>query len=345
MNRGLPRHQRDLGLKVSTSNLCSEITLPTGLDHRDEERTAVCCLSSLNVETWYQWCDQPEFIDDVMRFLDNVLTHFIEVAPAGMKRARYAALRERSVGLGIMGFHSFLQAQGILFESALAKSWNFKMFRKIRRDADAASVALAKERGPCPDAAERGVTARFSHKLAIAPTASISIICGGTSACVEPIPANIYTHKTLSGAFSVRNPHLAKVLAVKGADTQHTWQSIIEHEGSVAHLDMLSEHEKMVFRTAFEIDQRWIIDLAADRTPFICQSQSLNLYIPADVDKWDLHMLHFTAWQRGIKSLYYCRSKSISRAGFAGQLAKNGDQAAPAGISTRTDYEECLACQ
>ena len=240
VNSALPKHQRELGLKVSTSNLCSEITLPTGTDHRGQDRTAVCCLSSLNVETWEQWCDEPRFIEDILRFLDNVLTHFIEVAPEGMKRARYAALRERSVGLGIMGFHSFLQAKGIPFESALAKSLNLKMFRKIRRDADAASVSLAKERGPCPDALERGVMARFSHKLAIAPTASISIICGGTSACVEPIPANVYTHKTLSGAVSVRNPHLAKLLMAKGADTLEVWQSIVEHEGSVAHLDVLT---------------------------------------------------------------------------------------------------------
>ncbi|RDV04191.1 ribonucleoside-diphosphate reductase subunit alpha [Undibacter mobilis] len=345
VNRALPKHQRELGLKVSTSNLCSEITLPTGVDHRDEERTAVCCLSSLNVETWDQWCDEPYFIDDVLRFLDNVLTHFINVAPDGMKRARYAALRERSVGLGIMGFHSFLQSKGVPFESAMAKSWNFKMFRKIRRDADAASVALAKERGPCPDAMERGVMARFSHKLAIAPTASISIICGGTSACVEPIPANIYTHKTLSGAISVRNPHLAKLLRAKDADTPEVWQSIIEHEGSVAHLDMLSEQDKLVFRTAFEIDQRWVIELAADRTPFICQSQSINVYLPADIDKWDLHMLHWTAWKKGLKSLYYCRSKSISRAAFVGQ---QGEKASPAEALTtpvRADYEECLACQ
>jgi ribonucleoside-diphosphate reductase alpha chain len=304
----------------------------------------VCCLSSLNVETWDEWCDVPGFIEDVMRFLDNVLTHFITVAPDGMKRARYAALRERSVGLGVMGFHSFLQAHGIPFESALAKSWNLKMFRKIRRDADAASVALAKERGPCPDALERGIMARFSHKLAIAPTASISIICGGTSACVEPIPANVYTHKTLSGAFAVRNRHLAKLLAGKGADTPEVWQSIVEHEGSVAHLDMLSGHEKAVFRTAFEIDQRWVVELAADRAPYICQSQSINLYLPADIAKWDLHMLHWTAWKRGIKSLYYCRSKSISRAAFAGQL-KSETGASATRATARTDYEECLACQ
>jgi ribonucleoside-diphosphate reductase alpha chain len=220
-----------------------------------------------------------------------------------------------------------------------------KMFRKIRRDADAASVALAKERGPCPDALERNVMARFSHKLAIAPTASISIICGGTSACVEPIPANIYTHKTLSGAISVRNQHLAKLLAAKGADTPEVWQSIIEHEGSVAHLDVLSEHEKAIFRTAFEIDQRWVIELAADRAPFICQSQSINVYLPADIDKWDLHMLHWTAWKRGIKSLYYCRSKSISRAAFAGKLAEQDKQEQTLKTAERVDYEECLACQ
>jgi ribonucleoside-diphosphate reductase alpha chain len=343
VNRAMPRHQRELGLKVSTSNLCSEITLTTGKDHRDEERTAVCCLSSLNIEKWDEWHAVPGFIEDVLRFLDNVLTHFITVAPDSMQRARYSALRERSVGLGVMGFHSFLQAQGIPFESALAKSWNLKIFREIRRGADAASVALAHERGPCPDAAERGMMARFSHKLSIAPTASISIICGGTSACIEPIPANIYTHKTLSGAFSVRNPHLAKLLARKGADTPEVWQSIIAHEGSVAHLDMLSEQEKAVFRTAFEIDQRWVVELAADRAPYICQSQSLNLYLPADIDKWDLHMLHWTAWQRGIKSLYYCRSKSVQRAAFAGKL--DAAASVSARNPSRTDYEECLACQ
>jgi ribonucleoside-diphosphate reductase alpha chain len=345
VNRALPKHQRDLGLKVTTSNLCSEITLTTGTDHHGEERTAVCCLSSLNFETWDQWKDAPGFIEDVMRFLDNILTYFITVAPEGMKRARYAALRERSVGLGVMGFHSFLQAQGIPLESALAKSFNIAMFRKIRRDADAASVALAHERGPCPDALERGVMARFSHKLSVAPTASISIICGGTSACIEPIPANIYTHKTLSGAISVRNSHLEGVLAKKGADNPEVWQSIIEHEGSVAHLDVLSEQEKATFRTAFEIDQRWIVELAADRAPFICQSQSINLYLPADIDKWDLHMLHWTAWKRGVKSLYYCRSKSISRAAFAGKLARNETPVQQDRASTRTDYEECLACQ
>jgi ribonucleoside-diphosphate reductase alpha chain len=342
VNRALPKHQRELGLKVSTSNLCSEITLPTGRDHKGEDRTAVCCLSSLNIETWDQWCEEPGLIEDVMRMLDNVLTSFIETAPDSMKRAKYSALRERSVGLGVMGFHSFLQSHNIPMESAMAKSWNLRIFRKIRREADAASYILAEERGPCPDALERGMKARFSHKIAIAPTASISIICGGASACVEPIPANVYTHKTLSGAFVVRNRHLQALLAEKGMDTSEIWQSIIEQEGSVQHLDCLNEDEKLVFRTAFEIDQRWIIDLAADRTPYICQSQSLNLFLPASIDKWDLHMLHWTAWERGIKSLYYCRSKSISRAGFAGQLEKKAAQAVQ---TAHTDYEECLSCQ
>jgi ribonucleoside-diphosphate reductase alpha chain len=206
VNRSLARHQRDLGLKVTTSNLCSEITLTTGRDHLGAERTAVCCLASLNLEAWDAWNDDPDLVEDVLRMLDNVLTSFAETAPPSMARAVYSALRERSVGLGVMGFHSFLQARRIPFESALAKSWNMRIFRHVRREADAVSVRLAHERGACPDAAERGVAARFSHKISIAPTASISIICGGASACVEPIPANVYTHKTLSGSYVVRNP-------------------------------------------------------------------------------------------------------------------------------------------
>ncbi len=343
VNRALPKHQRDLGLKVSTSNLCSEITLPTGLDHDGQHRTAVCCLSSLNMETWDEWQGQPAFIEDVMRFLDNVLTSFIESAPDSMARAKYSALRERSVGLGVMGFHSFLQARGIAFESAMAKSWNMRVFKKIRRDADAASELLAEERGACPDAFEAGVKARFSNKIAIAPTASISIICGGASAGIEPIPANIYTHKTLSGSFAVRNPYLQKILSQRGADTQAVWQSILEHEGSVQHLDCLSADEKDVYKTAFELDQRWIIEFAADRAGDICQSQSLNVFLPAEIDKWDLHMLHWSAWERGVKSLYYCRSKSVSRAAFAGKQEAVGIPVALA--ADRTDYEECLACQ
>jgi ribonucleoside-diphosphate reductase alpha chain len=216
-----------------------------------------------------------------------------------------------------------------------------RIFKHIRREADAVSVRLAHERGACPDAAERGVNARFSHKISVAPTASISIICGGASACIEPIPANVYNHKTLSGSYIVRNPHLADLLVERGADTPEIWRSIIAQEGSVQHLDVLTDDEKAIFRTAFEIDPRWIVELAADRAPYICQSQSINLYLPADIDKWDLHMLHWTAWKKGLKSLYYCRSKSLSRAGFAGAEAKTETALA----TTRTDYEECLACQ
>ncbi len=341
VNRAMPQHQKDLGLSVKQSNLCSEIMLHTGKDHLGVDRTAVCCLSSVNAETFLEWRDEPRFIEDVMRFLDNVLQDFIDRAPTAMDAAIYAAQRERSVGLGLMGFHSFLQAQNVPFESALAKSWNMRIFKSLRRAADAASVKLAHEKGPCPDAADRGVMERFSHKLAIAPTASISIICGGTSAGIEPIPANIYTHKTLSGSFAVKNPYLEKLLDTKGLNTDATWSSILENQGSVMHLDTLSADEKDVFKTAFELDQRWVIELAADRTPDICQSQSVNLFIPGDVDKWDLHMLHFTAWERGCKSLYYLRSKSVQRAAFAGSDALEKSVSAAA----RTDYEECLACQ
>jgi ribonucleoside-diphosphate reductase alpha chain len=342
VNRAMPQHQKDLGLKVRQSNLCSEIMLHTGKDHLGKERTAVCCLSSVNAESFLEWRDEPRFVEDVMRFLDNVLQDFIDRAPEPAAAAVYAATRERSVGLGLMGFHSFLQAQGVPFESALAKSWNMRLFKHLRREADKASVALAEEKGPCPDAADRGVMERFSHKLAIAPTASISIICGGTSAGIEPIPANIYSHKTLSGTFAVKNPYLEQLLEEKGLNTTAIWDSILEHEGSVQHLDVLSQDEKDIFKTAFELDQRWVIELAADRTPQICQSQSVNIFLPGDVDKWDLHMLHYQAWERGCKSLYYLRSKSVQRAAHAGS-----DEAAPREVmdTPQTDYEECLACQ
>ncbi len=361
VNRMMPKHHRDLGLKVSTSNLCSEITLPTGRDHLGEDRTAVCCLSSLNLEKWDEWSVEKGFIEDVMRFLDNVLQDYIDRAPEEMARAKYSAMRERSVGLGVMGFHSFLQARGLGFESALAKSWNFKIFKHVSAKASEASMMLAKERGPCPDAADQGVMERFSCKMAIAPTASISIICGGASACIEPIPANIYTHKTLSGSFVVKNPHLEKLLQEKSKDSNNVWNTILEKGGSVQHLDFLSPEEKDTYKTSFEIDQRWLLELAADRTPYIDQAQSLNLFIPADVDKWDLLMLHFRAWELGIKSLYYLRSKSIQRAGFAGGETMMSEPATGGGVEAdntldpkkvelmttagTTDYDECLACQ
>jgi ribonucleoside-diphosphate reductase alpha chain len=345
VNRTMPKHHRELGLKVSTSNLCSEITLPTGRDHLGNDRTAVCCLSSLNLETWDEWNGDKQFIEDVMRFLDNVLTDYIDRAPPEMARAKYSASRERSVGLGVMGFHSFLQARGLPFEGAMAKSWNLRIFKHISGKAEEASMMLATERGACPDAEERGVMERFSCKMAIAPTASISIICGGTSACIEPIPANIYTHKTLSGSFSIRNPYLEKLLSEKSKNSDAVWNSILEQGGSVQHLDFLSQEEKDTYKTSFEIDQRWLIELAADRTPYIDQATSLNLFIPADVEKWDLLMLHFRAWELGVKSLYYLRSKSIQRAGFAGGVEADNTALAPVIELAEKDYDECLACQ
>jgi ribonucleoside-diphosphate reductase alpha chain len=352
VNNQMAKHQRDLGLKVSTSNLCSEIMLHTGTDHLGNERTAVCCLSSINAVKYDEWKDEPQFIEDVMRFLDNVLEDFITRAPASMAKAVYSAKRERSVGLGLMGFHTFLQDRSIPFESGMAKSWNKRLFKHIRMGADAASVKLADEKGACLDAEERGIKQRFSHKMAIAPTASISIICGGASPCIEPIPANVYTHKTLSGSFTVKNQALEAMLDEKGENTDETWASILENEGSVQHLACLSQEEKDVFKTAFEIDQRWVIELAADRSPFICQGQSVNVFIPGDVDKWDLHMLHWTAWEKGVKSLYYCRSKSIQRTAFAGGEGAGdaanddlSDEEKMMQAAAKTDYDECLACQ
>jgi ribonucleoside-diphosphate reductase alpha chain len=354
VNNSMPSFQRDVGLKVTTSNLCSEITLPTGVDQYGKTRTAVCCLSSLNLETWDQWKDDKNFIEDVMRFLDNVLQDYIDRAPDTMANAKYAAMRERSVGLGVMGFHSYLQSKSIPFESALAKSFNMRAFRHIKEKVDHASMVLATERGACPDAADAGYMERFSCKTAIAPTASISIICGGTSACIEPIPANIYTHKTLSGSFTVKNPYLDAIiwkyvnnLCLPQGQHQEKyddiWNSILENAGSVQHLKFLTQDQKDTYKTSFEIDQRWLIDLAGDRAPMIDQAQSVNLYIPADVSKWDLLMLHFRAWELGLKSLYYLRSKSLQRAGFAGGVENDNTIVKPE--YEIKDYDECLACQ
>ncbi len=351
VNDAIPEHHKMAGLNVKMSNLCSEITLPTGRDHLGNDRTAVCCLSSLNLETFEEWQDHPTFIEDVMRFLDNVLTDFIEKAPDSMKRAKYAAMRERSVGLGVMGFHSFLQSKMIPMEGVMAKVWNRKMFQHVKRQADDASVKLAHERGPCPDAADYGVMERFSNKIAIAPTASISIICGGASPGIEPVAANAYTHKTLSGSFAVKSPYLEKLLRDKGMDNEDIWSSIYTNEGSVQHLDFLSDDEKDVFKTAFEIDQRWLIEHAGDRTPFICQAQSLNVFLPANVHKADLHQIHWDAWAKGVKSLYYCRSKSIQRAESAASWHRTktaNDATTPQQLELGEEpkkYEECLACQ
>jgi ribonucleoside-diphosphate reductase alpha chain len=354
--RAQPEHHKLAGLEVKTSNLCSEITLPTGRDHHGMERTAVCCLSSLNLEKWFEWENHPTFVEDVMRFLDNVLQDFIDRAPPGMEKARYSAMRERSVGLGVMGFHSFLQALNVPWESVVAKVWNKRIFKHIRAQADAASTVLAEERGACPDAEEYASKERFSHKMSLAPTASISIIAGNASPGIEPIAANVFLQKTLSGSFTVRNRHLQKLLAEKGQDNDAVWSSITTTKGSVQHLDFLTADEKAVYKTAFELDQRWIVEHAADRAPFICQSQSVNVFLPANVNKRDLHQIHFMAWKRGVKSLYYCRSLSIQRADNVSTKAVapvddihmpaiDGTTQLPLVAATSTDYEECLACQ
>ncbi|GAL96687.1 ribonucleotide-diphosphate reductase subunit alpha [Acetobacter tropicalis NRIC 0312] len=354
VNNARPEHHKLAGLEVKTSNLCSEITLPTGVDHHGKQRTAVCCLSSLNLETWEQWNDNPQFIEDVMLFLDNVLQDFIDRAPPEMKHAAYAAARERSVGLGVMGFHSFLQAKGVPFEGVMAKVWNRKIFKHIREQADAASRKLADLRGPCPDAAEYGVHERFSNKMAIAPTASISIIAGNASPGIEPIAANVFLQKTLSGSFTVRNRHLLKLLQEKGKDTEEVWSYITLNKGSVQGLDFLSDDEKAVFKTAFELDQRWIVEHAADRQPYVCQAQSVNLFLPANVHKRDLHQIHHMAWKKGLKSLYYCRSLSIQRADTVSNVLTKADvlaaedaqrAEATSASGNNNNYDECLACQ
>ena len=352
VNDAIPDHHKMAGLNVKMSNLCSEITLPTGKDHLGNDRTAVCCLSSVNLEKFEEWQNHPTFIEDIMRFLDNVLSDFIDKAPDTMQRAKYAAMRERSVGLGVMGFHSFLQSKMLPMEGVMAKVWNRRMFQHIKTQADDASVKLAHERGACPDAADYGVMERFSNKMAVAPTASISIICGGASPGIEPIAANAYTHKTLSGSFPVKNKFLKALLAEKGIDNEDTWSSIFTNEGSVQHLDALSPEEKDVFKTAFEIDQRWIIEHAADRTPFVCQAQSVNIFLPANVHKADLHAIHYQAWKKGCKSLYYCRSKSIQRAESDASWKRSiedkqreDEQGALGDGTGGSMYEECLACQ
>lgn len=353
VNRAIPEFHKEVNLKVKTSNLCSEITLPTGVDQFGKERTAVCCLSSLNLEKFNEWHTSETFIEDVMRFLDNVLQEFIDKAPDSMERARYAAMRERSVGLGVMGFHSFLQKNMIPFESVMSKVWNKKIFSHIHEKVEDASKTLAVERGPCPDAKDFGVMERFSNKTAVAPTASISIICGGTSPGIEPVVGNSFNHKTLSGSYNVRNPYLERLLEEKGQNNEEIWTEITVNQGSVRSLDFLTDDEKAVFKTAFELDQRWVIDLAADRTPFISQAQSLNIFVEPNIHKKDLHQIHYRAWEKGVKSLYYCRSKSIQRAETISNLGRDkkpnlkiiSTQKIPEPAEVNNEYEECLACQ
>ena len=328
VNEGLPQPQKDLGLKVHHSNLCSEITLPT-----DEHRTAVCCLSSVNLEKYDEWKKDSMFIPDLIHFLDNVLQHFIDNAPDTLYRAKFSAVNERSLGLGAMGFHSYLQANSIPFESALAKSKNLQMFKHIKQQAIAESKRLAIKKGEAPDMEGTGM--RNAHLLAIAPNASSSIICGTTSPSIEPFRANAYVQKTMSGSFLVKNKHLEELLESKGMNTDDTWKHILANRGSVLDLKGLTDYEKDVFKTAIEINQQWVIEHAADRQAFICQSQSVNVFVPADVHIRELHDIHMLAWQRKLKTLYYCRSEAIKRAELVSQKVER----------TIIPEAECLSCE
>lgn len=371
VNRALPQAQRDAGLRVYQSNLCSEITLAT-----DAMRTAVCCLSSVNLEYFDEWSKDELFIEDLIRMLDNVLEFFIQNAGVikdadraklretltaelagqdftedqleavakfieeqylvSVRKAIYSAKMERSVGLGAMGFHSYLQRRNLPFESAMATSVNRQMFSRLKRHAERASVKLAQERGSCPDAG--GEMRRNMHLLAVAPNASSSIICGGTSPSGEPHRANAFTHKTQSGSWLVKNKYLEDVLEHYGSNNEDTWTSILLNKGSVQHLSDLSQDEKDVFKTAMELDQRWIVEHAAHRQEYICQSQSVNLFMAADVDILYLHSTHFMAWKKGVKSLYYMRSEAIKRAESVGMKM-------PTKAELRDTENVCLSCE
>jgi ribonucleoside-diphosphate reductase alpha chain len=332
VDESVPEFQQKLGLKVHQSNLCSEITLAT-----DKDRTAVCCLSSVNLEEYDEWKDNDQFIPDLVRMLDNVLQYFIDHAPDQLHRAKYSAMRERSIGLGAMGFHAYLQRHNTPFESPMAKSRNMQMFSRIKSEAERATRELAKERGECPDGQGYGV--RNAHLLAIAPNASSSIICGNTSPSIEPYRANAFTQKTKTGSSLLKNEYLEAVLQDLGHDTDDVWKSIVTSNGSVQHLDFLDDWTKDVFKTAVEIDQRWVIELAADRQEFICQSQSLNVFFPANVSKQELHAIHIMAWKRGVKTLYYLRSEAYKRAETI------SDEVLRARIFESIDDDGCLACE
>ena len=332
VNAELPQFQKELGLYVNHSNLCSEITLAT-----NDERTAVCCLSSVNLEYYDEWSKVPAFIPDLIRMLDNVLTYFIDNAPTQMEKARFSAYRERSIGLGAMGFHAYLQKNMIPFESIHAGNVNYEMFQSIKSQAQTETEKLAVERGACPD--DSTCSVRNAHLLAIAPNASSSIICGNTSPSIEPFRANAYTQKTKSGSFLQKNKFLDAILMERIGHSNiydETWKSIVTNKGSVQHLDILSEEEKQIFKTAVEINQSWVIEHAADRQQFICQSQSVNLFFPPDVNKGELHNVHMLAWAKNMKTLYYLRSEAISRADNVSNKIKR---------EIIFEQQECLSCE
>jgi len=329
VNNDLPSFQQKKGLYVNHSNLCSEITLPT-----NEERTAVCCLSSVNLEYFDEWKNHASFIPDLVRFLDNVLQYFIDNAPSQLEKAKYSAYRERSIGLGAMGFHAYLQKNNIPFEGPVAASANYMIFKHIKDEAMEETLQLAVERGACPD--DDSCRVRNAHLLAIAPNASSSIICGNTSPSIEPFRANAYTQKTKSGSYLQKNKFLEELLEKYGKNDDKTWRDIVTNKGSVQHLEFLSEAEKEVFKTAVEINQAWVIEHAAERQQFICQSQSLNLFFPPDVNKGELHNIHMVAWAKNLKTLYYLRSEAISRADNVSNEVKR---------EIIFEQQDCLSCE
>jgi ribonucleoside-diphosphate reductase alpha chain len=342
-NRMMPQFQKDLGLKIRQSNLCSEIILPT-----DKQRTAVCCLSSLNLEYYDEWKNDKLFLKDVAEMLDNVLQYFINNAPDSISRAKFSAQRERSIGIGALGFHAYLQRNSIIWESALATSANIRIFKHIKEKLDEANIQLGSERGEAPDA--KGTGRRFSHVMAVAPNASSSILMGNTSPSVEPYRANAYRQDTLSGSHLNKNKWLDRLITdisnEKPADWYNeVWSSIIANDGSCQHLDWMSEHDKEVFKTGMEIDQRWIVDHAAHRQEFIDQAQSINLFFRPDVNIKYLHAVHYQAWKQGLKTLYYCRSEKLAK---ADKVSKRIERQVIQELDLKalaSTEEVCLACE
>ncbi len=346
-NREMPEFQKKLGLSIKQSNLCSEIILPT-----DKERTAVCCLSSVNLEYYDDWKSNELFLRDIAEMLDNVLQYFLDNAPDYVSRAKYSASRERSIGVGALGYHAYLQRNNLPFESAMATGRNRQIFQHIRKELDTANLALGKLRGEAPDAV--GYGQRFSHLMAIAPNASSSIIMGNTSPSIEPYRANAYRQDTLSGSHLTKNKWLDAIIkkycdtppegSKLGMDYDEIWSSIIANDGSVQHLEWLSDWDKDVFKTSMEIDQRWLVQHAADRQEYIDQAQSLNLFFRPDVNIMYLHAVHFQAWKQGLKTLYYCRSEKISK---ADKVSKKIERNVIKELDMKAliEGDTCLACE
>jgi ribonucleoside-diphosphate reductase alpha chain len=337
-NRQLPQWLKDQGLRIHQSNLCSEIILPT-----NEQRTAVCCLSSLNLEYYDEWKNNPKFLADIAEMLDNVLEYFITNAPDVIKRAKFSAARERSIGIGALGWHALLQKRNVAWESALAVSLNKQIFKHVRKQLDDANKTLGAARGEAPDAV--GTGNRFSHMLAIAPNASTSIIMGNTSPSIEPYRANAYRQDTLSGSHLNKNKYLDRILKEKAGDKyDEAWSSIIANDGSVQHLDYLDEYTKDVFKTAMEIDQRWVVQHAADRQEFIDQAQSLNVFFRPDSNIKYIHAVHFQAWKQKLKTMYYCRSDKIAKADKVSKRIER-EVIKEIDLTALAEGNECLACE